>query len=137
MLGGLKQQWQAFRRSRPGHRFEHRHERSRKRRASQPRYLRVLKPFVAIILIAVGVVLCIIPGPGIPFIIVGAGLLGDEWRPLAQVLDWLEIRIRKVVTCGKHWWKQASLAARGVVMALAVSAAGGIAYLGYRFFLSN
>ena len=104
-------------------------------RASQPWYLRVLKPFVAVVLTVVGVVFCIIPGPGLPFIIVGAGLLGDEWRPLARALDWLEIR--KIVTWGKHWWKQASMVARSAVTMVAVLAASGIAYGGYRFLASH
>jgi hypothetical protein len=106
-------------------------------RKSQPWYLRVLKPFVAIVLIVVGAVLCIIPGPGIPFIIVGAGLLGDEWRPLARALDRLEIRIRKIVTWGRHWWRQASMVARSAVTTLAVLAASGVAYGGYRFLVSH
>jgi hypothetical protein len=137
MLAGLKQQWQAFRRARPGNRFEGRYERHQKVRNSHPWWMRVLKPLVALVLVVVGVVLCVIPGPGVPLIIVGAGLLGDEWRPLARALDWLEVRLRKIVAWGRRWWKRAPMVARGAVVLVALLAMSSLAYGGYQFFLAS
>ncbi len=137
MFKGLKQQWRAFKKDRPGKRFEARYERNKKERPSQSWMVRIFKPAIAIVLLAGGVLLCFIPGPGIPLIIIGAGLLADEWRALARAMDWLELRLRKVVKWAKGWWETAPRLARHAVIALAVLAAGGAAYGGYRFIASH
>lgn len=137
MLGGWKRQWTAFRDARPGQRFEERYERSRKMRASQSWFVRVLKPAVALLLLAGGIVLCFIPGPGLPLIIIGAGLLGDESRPIARGLDWIEVRVRKLVKKMVRWWRGASLLAKEAVVALATLLASAAAYGGYRFLVAH
>jgi hypothetical protein len=97
----------------------------------------LLKPLAGLILVAGGVVLCFIPGPGLPLIVIGAGLLGDEWRPGARVMDWLELRARKIITWGCRWWNRAPKVARHAVIVMAVLAVGGAAYGGYRFISSH
>jgi len=97
----------------------------------------LLKPVAGIIVFAGGVVLCFIPGPGVPLIVIGAGLLADESRRIARAMDWMEIRARKVITWGCRWWNGAPKAAKHAVIVLAVLAAGGAAYGGYQFILSR
>jgi len=92
---------------------------------------------MAIVLVAAGVVLCFIPGPGIPLIVIGAGLLADESRALARALDGLEVRARKVIARGRRWWRGASRIAREAVIATAVFVMCGVAYGGYRFIASH
>jgi hypothetical protein len=137
VAGGWKQQWRAFRSARPGTRFEERYERSQKTRTSQSWFLRVLKPAAALVLVAAGVVLCFIPGPGIPLLVIGAGLLGDESRVIARALDGLEVRARKVIARGRRWWRGASRMARDAAITAAVIVMCGIAYGGYRFIASH
>lgn len=137
MFKEWKQQWQAFKKSRPGSRFRDRYERSRQTRSSKPAFLRFLQPVIALLLVAAGVVFCAIPGPGVPLLIIGAGLLADEWRPLAQALDWLEVRIRSGIAKAKRWWCHAPLLARSGVILVAAVIAGGAAYGGFRFITSN
>ena len=137
MLADWKRQWREFRRGRPGQRFEARYERSQKARSTQAWYGRLLKPVVALVLFAGGVVLCFIPGPGIPLIIIGAGLFADLSRPVARGLDWLEVRARKILAWSRRWWHGASLIAREAVIAAAVLIACGAAYGGYRFIASH
>ena len=97
MLNTLKAHWHELRKGRPGHRFQDRYERDRRERKSQPWYRRLLQPALLVLLILAGVILCFIPGPGIPLIAIGAALLADYSRSIAQTLDWLELRIRKLV----------------------------------------
>jgi hypothetical protein len=137
MVEKVKQQWRKFRSGRPGHRFQERYEKNRRTRSSQSWFVRLLKPAAAIVLFAAGVVLCFIPGPGLPLIVIGAGLLGDECRPIAQGMDWLELRLRKIVTWGRRWWDRAPKLARHAVIVVAVMIAGGAAYGGYRFIASH
>src|SRR5262245_12761552 len=67
MFGNLKRQWRAFRHSRPGSRFQDRYERSRRARKTGQWYLPFLKIGGALVLIAIGVVLTVIPGPAVLF----------------------------------------------------------------------
>lgn len=76
----------------------------------------------------VGVVLLFIPGPGIPFLILGAGLLAEQFHPAASVLDWLEVQMRRITRRGKAWWRQASIPNRGAAALLVAIAVGGIGY---------
>ena len=99
--------------------------------------MRLLKPAVGIILFTAGVVLCFIPGPGIPLIIIGGGLLADESRPVARGMDWVELRAQKVFSWGRHWWNHASKIAKHAVIALAVLVASGAAYGSFRFIASH
>ena len=137
MSGSWKRQWRAFRRGRPGQRFEDRYEHSQKTHKTQAWYVRLLKPVVALVLFAGGVVLCFIPGPGIPLIIVGAGLLADESRVVARGMDWLEVRARKILAWSRRWWRGASRIAKEAVIAAAVLIACGAAYGSYRFIASH
>jgi hypothetical protein len=137
MAGRLKQQWRKFRNGRPGRRFQARYEQNKKRRSSQSWFVRLLKPMSGIILIAGGLVLCFIPGPGVPFIVIGAGLLADEARPIARAMDRLEIRAREILAWAHRWWNHAPTIAKYAVIFLAVLAGSGAAYGGYRFIASH
>ncbi|HEY0549851.1 MAG TPA: PGPGW domain-containing protein [Verrucomicrobiae bacterium] len=99
--------------------------------------MRLLKPAIAVILFAGGVILCFSPGPGLPLIVIGAGLLADESRSVARAMDWLELRARKIITWLCRWWNRAPKFAKHAVIVLAVLAVSGAAYGGYRFISSH
>jgi hypothetical protein len=99
--------------------------------------VRLLKPTIAIILFAGGVVLCFIPGPGIPLVVLGAGLLADESRSIARAMDSFEVRIRKIISVARRWWIRAPKVARHAAIVITVLAVGGAAYGGYRFISSH
>ncbi len=99
--------------------------------------MRLLKPAAGIILFVGGVILCFIPGPGIPLIVIGAGLLADESRLIARAMDWIELRARKIITLARRWWNHAPKVARHAVIVLAVLAVSGAVYGGYRFISSH
>src|SRR5688572_14867418 len=124
--------WCDFRKGRPGHRFEERFERNHEARSERSSFSRVLKPAAGIVLVAVGVVFCVIPGPGIPFLLIGAGLLADVSRPVARALDRVEVVIRNLITWARRWWDHASRTAKNAVIVLAVFVASGAAYGGFR-----
>ena len=81
--------------------------------------------------------LCFIPGPGLPLIVIGAGLLADQARPIAWAMDWLEIRVRKISAWARRRWNHLPTIAKYAVMFLAVLACSGAAYGGYRFIASH
>ena len=84
----FRQQWQSFVQSEPGKRFQ-----ERNRRHSGQRRYGVLAGGIALMLI--GLFFLIAPGPGIPFLLLGAALIAEESFVAARFLDWLELWLRK------------------------------------------
>src|SRR3954469_17979625 len=97
MFATLKAHWHDLRRGRPGHRFQDRQARNRRERRSKTWPQRLLQPAAAVLLLIAGIVLCFIPGPGLPLVAIGAALLADHSHTMARMMDWLEWRIRKVI----------------------------------------
>jgi hypothetical protein len=93
----LKHNWRELADGTPGKRFQNRYE--KKQREGQRRG-RTLKLVAAALLIAAGVVLLVIPGPGSVLIVLGAALLAEESASVARALDWTEMRIRRLLRRG-------------------------------------
>ena len=94
--GALKQHLQDLQRGRPGHRFQDHYEHEKHGAGGRGSSGRVWRLALGIAAVVIGVVLCVIPGPGLPFIFIGGGLLAAESRVAARVMDWLELRVRAV-----------------------------------------
>lgn len=135
MLGRLKQRWREFRSGRPGQRFQDRFERNRQAKSAHSAFTRFLKPVAAVVVLVAGVGFCLIPGPGLPLLLVGAALLADVSRRVASALDWLEVRVRDGVTKARQWWMAASTAVKCAVIVLAVVLVSGAAYGGFRILM--
>lgn len=127
----LKAQWREFRHGRPGHRFEDRFERNKTSRAERSGATRFIKPAAGIVLLVAGIVFCLIPGPGIPLLVAGGGLLADVSRPVARAMDGAEVRVRALASWGRRKWELASTAVKCALAVLMVSAAGAAAYAGF------
>lgn len=126
-----KKQWLEFKHGRPGHRFQDRFERNQQARSGRSPMTRFIKPFAGVVLLVAGVVFCLIPGPGLPLLLIGAGLLADVSLPVARAMDWLDVRIRNVISRAGKWWRRASKTQKSVVVVLAVILVGGAACGGY------
>ncbi len=89
----LRKRYREFAAGQPGKRFKELHERRARRGNSR-------KPLViamAVVVIVIGIVLLVLPGPGIPFLVVGMALAGQEVFFVARALDQGELLIRKVL----------------------------------------
>jgi hypothetical protein len=89
-LAQVKDEWRAFKKDEPGDRFTNHYDRMKLR----PRWFRAASVFASVLLLAIGIVLCFIPGPGTPLIVFGLALLGAHWHWLAEKLDKAEPRLR-------------------------------------------
>ena len=98
---------------------------------------RLIQPVAAIILLAIGVVLTILPGPAVVFYFAGAGLLAGESRTLARGLDWTELKLRRAFHWLGRWWKRASIAAKSIVIFCGVCVASLLVFAAYRIFLAK
>jgi hypothetical protein len=93
MLAQLKTNYHELKASRPGKRFQELQVRRGKRGAGS-RFLRLA---LSLGLVAVGVALLVLPGPGVPFLIVGLALLAQEAPFVARALDTTELRLRRLL----------------------------------------
>ena len=131
MLTKLKRSWRSLRDAPPGERFTRYYRNHHD--ADRAWWKRALSFGVALLVIAVGIVALPAPGPGTLVLALGGALLGRELLPVARALDWVEVRLRRVLSWGKRSWKHASplgrvgLAAIAIVVALALAATAGFA----------
>lgn len=112
------------------HRFKARYEARRLKKRNG--FVRVLSVVGGIALVIAGAILMVIPGPGIPVLLVGGGLLAREFKWAATALDWLVERATKIVTWLKRQWRQAPVPLRVVVLVFVAFAASASAYGAYR-----
>lgn len=98
----MKREWRAFKGDEPGKRFQDHHDRMQHRSAA----LRWGMPILGIVLLAAGLVLCFIPGPGTPLIVFGLAMIGARWGWLARQLDKAEVALRRKYRHAKAWLKR-------------------------------
>lgn len=92
MSVSLRRQWQEFRDEAPGRRFQGRHQ----RRSGDAGVLRKSLMIVAgIVVIAIGIVMIVLPGPGLLVMILGAVLIAEESLYAARLLDRADLFIHK------------------------------------------
>jgi hypothetical protein len=116
---------------RPGERFRnryHQHQKS-KNRGLGPMILRFI---LAGLSLAIGFVLVFIPGPAVVFFLIAGALLAADWLPVARLLDWGEVHVRRIWARVKKIWDRLSKPAR---VALAILGALIGAATSYGFYL--
>ena len=89
--------WRDFWSARPGERFTRRYERL-DGRGRHP-VGRLLRGALGMLLVALGIVFGLLPGPGFVPALAGLALLAGESQRIARVLDGLEVRLR-------HWLRR-------------------------------
>ena len=128
MIERAKQNWEQFKASDPGHRFQDRY--TRRQQASHGRWDKrsMINIALGIGIALVGLLLVPAPGPGFIVTFVGLGLLGSEFAPTARMLDWAEVKGRAIAGWAKGVWDRSSL---GVKVLLVLLGAAGLAALGF------
>ncbi len=130
MLGQTRQNWQKFKQSEPGRRFE---ERYRRRQQSEHGWLDPRRLFYVIggLVIAVGSLLFgVLPGPGILTFLVGLGMVAGEFRPVARLLDWAEVQARKLGRWVRDTWSS-SIGGKVVLIVVALAITAVVGYGAY------
>ncbi len=131
MLAELKKPWRLFRDASPGKRFEKLHD---ARSGSPPP---IVSYAIGALLLAGGVVLLFIPGPGFLLIAFGGALIARQSLWLAKRLDRLELVLRRLARKGKTGWRHASVAARVAIVAATAIVAAGAGYAGYLWLFAD
>ncbi len=125
----MRREWRLFRDDRVGHRF--RDHQARLKNGSLR--MRALSMLLGLVLLVAGVVLCFIPGPGVPVLVFGIALLAGESRVVATLLDRAEPRARHAARRAGRWWRGLPRAAKVALIAVVVVAGAALAYATWRF----
>jgi hypothetical protein len=92
-MNGPRASWRDFWRAAPGKRFSLRYERLH-RSGGSSMFGRVLRAFLGVILVVVGIIFMPLPGPGFVPVLAGFALLAGESLRVATWLDRAEVRVR-------------------------------------------
>ena len=124
MIKSLKEDWREFIESKPGERFKERY----RRRQREPGH--IVKRVVLIILgavLAVGSLFTApLPGPGFATVFLGLAILAGELLPAARLLDWSEVRLRRLWRFVQRVW---NTGLPGKIAVVAVAAVLVISFL--------
>ena len=129
MIQKMKQDVQEFKESEPGRRFQDRY----RRRQQQEQGHTAKRIFLIVLgaIIAVGsLVTAPLPGPGWATVFLGLMILAGELLPAARLLDWLEVRLRKLWRFVQYVWRS-SVAGKVAVLAVVVILAAAVFYTAY------
>jgi hypothetical protein len=124
----IRERWRELQRGRPGRRFQDWYERARGSTRPMGAVRRIAFFVLAVLCLAIGLVLVVIPGPAIPFLLISGGLLALESRPIAKAMDWAEIQTRGVWRWGLRRWLRLPPAARVTLLLCAGCVSAASAY---------
>lgn len=124
MFRHMRHDWRQFADAPPGERFQRRY--ARRRDAHHGVVRKTFYLGVGSIAMLAGVVLMLIPGPGVVVFAIGAGIAAQQSLLVARSLDWLDVKIHAMIRYAAEWWRRASLAARMMLAALPLLAIGVI-----------
>jgi uncharacterized protein (TIGR02611 family) len=137
MIQQVKENWQEFKNSEPGERFQDRY--NRRRQEEQGRWSKgaILNIVLGLLIIVGGLVIGLVPGPGGFIAFLGLGLIGSEFQPTAKALDWGEVKVRAVALWAKNIWDVLPLGGKIIVGVLALVVVAAVAYGGYVLFFGG
>jgi uncharacterized protein (TIGR02611 family) len=137
MIERAKENWQEFKNSEPGERFQDRY--NRRRQEEQGRWSKgaILNIVLGLLIIVGGLVIGLVPGPGGFIAFLGLGLIGSEFQPTAKALDWGEVKVRAVALWAKNIWDVLPLGGKIIVGVLALVVVAAVAYGGYVLFFGG
>ena len=99
MFEKAKEHWRCFKQSKPGHRFKDRyHQRQQSRRSARFSRTAGFATVAGILILLLGGVVSLtvpVPGPGWLLLFLGLGMLADQSKHIARLLDWVEVKLRR------------------------------------------
>lgn len=96
MIDRMKKGWRLFESSKPGSRFRDRYRRRQKAGRSAFHPSRVLYVVGGLALIVVSAFFGWLPVLGWGTVALGFGMIAGEFKPAATLMDWLEVRLRRL-----------------------------------------
>src|SRR5919106_3404434 len=132
-----KENWQQFRESKPGHRFQDRYDRRQQATQGQWNKGKLFNIGSGIAIALAGLFLVPFPGPGSVIIFVGLALLGREFLSVACSLDWAEVRLRGLAQQAKAIWMRSSIPVIILITLIILGCAAAVGYGAYHLLFSG
>jgi Putative transmembrane protein (PGPGW) len=131
-LAEMKHEWRLLKHDRPGERFDN----HRRRMDKGPTWKKVLRGVAGFALVAVGIVFCILPGPGTVGIVLGLALLAGMSRTIARLMDRVEPKLRRVARRAVRFWRTLSTPARITLIGAGVTVVGFAGFVVWRHWVA-
>jgi len=128
MFGRAKRSWQLFKKSKPGDRFQVRYYSRRLRGHGRFAPIRIFNIGFGSALVIVSAFFGWAPGPGLVTLFIGLAMVAGELLPVARLLDWAEVKLRKLGRWARRVWKGAPPAAKALIVLAILTC---VAVLGY------
>ena len=81
-----------------------------------------------LLIAVVSLVLGVLPGPGTLTFFLGLAMIAGEFYPVARLLDWAEVRLRRAARAVGEVWADASPAGRAVIALVLLILLAALAY---------
>lgn len=134
MIARMRNSWQDFESSEPGKRFRNRYDRRQQQRRSRLSPSRLLYIVGGLLLVIASLFLGPAPGFGFGTAFIGLALLASELLFMARLLDWSEVRLRKLGRALRDIWKTLPFVFRAAILLVALILAVALVYGLYRLF---
>ena len=129
----LKEDWRHLKHGEPGQRFKDRYYLSQRRNRSRITFWRVFNIGAGSGIALGGLLMVIAPGPGWLAIILGLGMLSGELFPVARFLDWIEVRLRKLVRWLREAWNNTPVVGKALILLAILTVVAASVYGAYDF----
>jgi uncharacterized RDD family membrane protein YckC len=126
----LVTEWREFRDDSPGERFEHHYQRMRQHGSRAGAIARIV---VGVLLVVAGIVMLVIPGPGLVAMLFGFGLIGGSSKTIARALDRIEPGMRRQGRRAVRAFRHSSPIVKGLIVVVAAAACAGAAWLMWHY----
>jgi uncharacterized protein (TIGR02611 family) len=128
MIERAKENWQRFKQSKPGHRFQDHHYRCQRAYRSRS-YLRGLFGIAWGLLVVVGGVIAVpAPGPGWLIILLGLGVIAGESLFFARSLDRVEVILRRLARLVVGVWTTSTTLVKVLITLTVLACAAALVY---------
>jgi hypothetical protein len=127
----LKQTWRRLKAGKPGQRFQQ--EFTRHHSAGRSPVQKALLIIGGLVFMAAGFLLLFIPGPGLVFLFAGGFLIAQQSLVAARMLDWSEMRLRKLLVGSLRAWRRSSVPLKLLVVVVAVVVLGAVGLGVFKF----
>lgn len=134
MIEKMRETWQSFKESEPGHRFKDRYRRRQQNKSGRFDLGVIVSVLGGILIVLGGIVAVPGPGPGWLIVFLGLGLVAGEFRPIARFMDWAEVRLRRLIRWATGVWASSPPAAKALIVVAILVCAAALAYGAYRLF---
>lgn len=132
MIGKAKGGWQSFKESEPGRRFQDRYRRRQRESGGRLDTGTVLNVLAGVVIMAAGLFLIPFPGPGWLVTFLGLGFIAGEFRPVARLLDWIEVRVRSLFRWARRIWDRSPAPTKALIVLVTVAVGVALAFGSYR-----